>query len=111
MKLGLPVASPGRAARPALLAAVLVAALMLSAAGARAGDRQVSIFEDDAALIYQPPAQVARALQQLRRLGVEVLRVQVNWQFLAPSPDVHTAPSLRSLRGSRYVCRGRLDAL
>jgi hypothetical protein len=52
-----------------------------------------SMFQDDQFLLYQATPVVVRALDQLRALGVEQIRVTVLWRVAAPAPDSPTRPS------------------
>lgn len=75
----------------AACALLLVAAL---APGTVAADpAQESVFQDDAYLIYQPPATVNRTLATLQSLGVQQVRVTLKWSSVAPSPQSRRRPS------------------
>ena len=60
---------------------------------AQASRTQRSIFQDDNQLVFQSPAGVARTLDQLRYLGVDVIRVSVFWDIVAPAPRSSARPS------------------
>jgi hypothetical protein len=68
-----------------------------SAATTKTSHALESMFEDDQLLIYQPmtPAgtgTVRRTLATLRALGVDRLRLMVDWYYIAPDPGSTTAP-------------------
>lgn len=65
----------------------------LAPAAAHAGQTQESIFEDENLLIYSNVRTVDRTLATLRSLGVERVRVIVNWAAIAPRPKSRTRPS------------------
>lgn len=56
---------------------------------AHASSTQLSIFEDDTALHDN----LSGTLATIRALGVNVVRVDVNWSSLAPDPNSTTRPS------------------
>jgi len=63
-------------------AALLV--LGTGAASADAGSGLLRIVQDDALLVHGAPAPRAAALDELARLGVDVIRVNLPWRELAP---------------------------
>jgi hypothetical protein len=67
--------------------AVLCAALAVAAVGAPAADagsRQVTVMQDDALLLRHDSATRARTLDEMDRLGADVVKVQVYWNEIAP---------------------------
>jgi hypothetical protein len=60
-----------------------------------------SIFEAEAQL-RGTPAQTAQYIEVLRKLGVEVIRVYVPWNQLAPDPTSHTKPSFDATDPNSY---------
>ncbi|HEX2126433.1 MAG TPA: hypothetical protein VHF45_07745 [Thermoleophilaceae bacterium] len=67
--------------------AVLCAALAVAAVGAPAADagsRQVTVMQDDALLLRHDSATRARTLEEMDRLGADVVKVQVYWNEIAP---------------------------
>ena len=75
----------------------LVAALALSASiatVAHASDDQLSIMMDDDLLVYRDDDRRFRALQQMKSLGVDTVRVTVLWRIAALGAD----PSARDIR-------------
>jgi hypothetical protein len=84
----------------ALLA--LAAALVLStASNAAASGRQTSLFEDDVQLLQNP----VQSLQELRHLGVTMVRVNVRWSFIAPNADSRKRPSFNASNPSAYPAK------
>jgi hypothetical protein len=61
-------------------------------AGALADHSQVSVFQDDAYLIDSPESTVISTLDVLRLLGAQVIRVNMQWDTLAPDPLSRTEP-------------------
>jgi hypothetical protein len=57
-----------------------------------AGRRVESIFQDDDRLIYASAATVARTLNVLKAIGVDRVRVTVEWLAIAPAPASATPP-------------------
>ena len=76
--------------RPVLVM-LLVLALLPAAAGASA--TQETTFQDDNALIHSSPAKVRAALDILKSLGVDRVRVTLLWKSVAPSPNSRTRPA------------------
>jgi hypothetical protein len=74
----------------ALLLGCLLAALL--ATPAAAGPNQESMFQDDNELLYVPADQVSANLDTLRGLGVDRLRITVQWRELAPNGGSYTRP-------------------
>ena len=64
----------------------------LAPAPARADSTQESIFEDDSYLLYASTRTVNHTLATLRSLGVERVRVIVEWSTLAPHPKSRRQP-------------------
>jgi hypothetical protein len=65
-----------------LCAAVAVAAVDVPAA--EAGSRQVTVMQDDALLLRHDGETRARTLDEMDRLGADVVKVQVYWNEIAP---------------------------
>jgi hypothetical protein len=78
--------------RPALCALVL-ALFVLAPAAAVADHTQQSTFQDDKYLLYSPALRVNHTLALLKDLGVDRVRVNVDWSTLAPDPLSATAPA------------------
>ena len=67
--------------------AVLCAALAVAAVGAPAADagsRQVTVMQDDALLLRHDGTTRAHTLDEMDRLGADVVKVQVYWNEIAP---------------------------
>lgn len=77
--------------RTLLLGAVLVA---IPAGRALASAGQISILEDDAQVLGNP----AGALQRLRLLGADVVRLSLRWQYVAPATNAKHPP--RGFKGT-----------
>jgi hypothetical protein len=75
------------------LCALAATLALLAPAAALADHSQESIFQDDAYLLYSPSLRVNHTLALLKDLGVERVRVNVNWSTLAPDPQSRTAPT------------------
>jgi hypothetical protein len=77
-----------------LLLSLLASGLLLSTAGAAqalASQSQITYFEGSAVLLN--PATRPHALEQLQYLGVKALRVELNWEAVAPEPKSATTPN------------------
>jgi hypothetical protein len=74
-------------------ACVVWALAALAPAFAAANSTQLSVFQDDAYLVFHPPAAVNRTLARLQSLGVQQVRVTLKWSTLAPSPMSRQRPA------------------
>jgi hypothetical protein len=73
-----------------LIPAALVAmAMVLPAAPARANSTQASLLQDDPQLIYTSSKNRTKRLDELQSLGIDIVKVRVNWRYLAPSKRPH----------------------
>ena len=77
------------------LAAVLAVA---SAPPASASGGQVGLFEDDDAILQNP----ASTFQELRHLGVTMVRLNVRWSFIAPDPNSRIRPNFNAADPNAY---------
>ena len=73
--------------------ATLLCVVALAPASARAGQTQESIFQDDNHLVFSPTATVEHTLAILRSLGVQRVRVNVEWAVIAPSATSALRPA------------------
>jgi hypothetical protein len=70
---------------PKTLPIIILAALALLPGAAQAAFNQESTFQDDNELLYQKADRQRSALNELRKLGVDRIRVTVKWRDLAPA--------------------------
>jgi hypothetical protein len=78
-------------------------ALLSSASPASASRNQISIFEEPS--IEDPgvpPAKIAQTLQTLRSLGVDMVRVGINWSAIAPNGNSRTRPNFNASDPNAY---------
>lgn len=66
-----------------IILSLLILALMPAAAAASA--RQVALFQDDPLLVHQGATIRAQTLDELQALGVDAIKVQLNWSSVAPT--------------------------
>ncbi len=83
--------------RSIVLALVLGSALLAPAA-AQASPNQMSIMMDDDLLVYRNDSTAARALTQMKSLGVDTIRVTVLWRVVANNAYA-TKGELSKLKG------------
>jgi hypothetical protein len=67
-------------------------AASLAAAPAQASRTQASVFQDDAHLVFVDEPTRNRTLDELGKLGVDIIRVNVVWSSYAKSPNHKTKP-------------------
>jgi hypothetical protein len=90
---------------------MLLAAALLAPAASHASKTQESVFQDDATLLYGGDAKRDQALDELQRLGVHTVRVNVRWNRYAPSPTSATRPAFDAGDPWAYPGFGEIDAL
>lgn len=79
--------------------------VLLGATAAHASSRQETMFQDDAddhSLVYGSPAEVGAEITRLKGLGVDRLRITVNWGLVAPDPNSSTRPDFDSIDPDAY---------
>lgn len=89
--------------------ALALLALALVPGPAAASHNQVAILQDDLQLFGSPET----TLQELRHLGVQMVRINVRWSFFAPAPNSHRRPRFNPDDPNAYPPRGwlGLDAI
>src|SRR3954454_312568 len=80
-----------RRARRFLVAAVACAAVPPTAPALAAPDQQ-SLIEDETLMLDSGPVAQAQALDEAKALGADVIRANVIWSRLAPSPSAKKKP-------------------
>ena len=112
-------------ARRALVTLAACAVAVVSAAGllhqndlSLPGRTVASIFQDDQLLLYQPSStagaqEVQRTLMALRGLGVDVLRLTVEWAYIAPAqrPASFDAADPADYPAANWIPYDRIDRL
>jgi len=73
--------------------AVIAAVAAFVPSAARASHAPESIFQDDDHLIYADTATVTHTLNLLKALGVDRIRVTIEWSNIAPDPTSPTEPA------------------
>jgi hypothetical protein len=71
-------------------------------AHALASSTQVSMLMDDDQLIYVPEKHMEQTLQRIASLGVDVVKVSVVWQLIAPDPYSTRRPNFNASDPSAY---------
>src|SRR3954469_10198367 len=89
---------------------ILLVVLALAAAPAHASQSQESLFEDEVSLLYSGADRRDQTLDELRDLGVDVIRANVIWNRYAPSPRSKRKPQFDATNPDAYAL-GELDAL
>ena len=69
---------------------------------ARASSTQVSMLLDDNELIYVPRQRMVQTLQTLRSRGVDVIKVSLVWQLIAPNQRSRNRPSFDARDPAAY---------
>ena len=82
-----------RPLRTLLLTVAALAAFALVPAGASAGAKQFSIFEDDAVLLGLTDKDPEKAMAEVKYLGGDVVRVFMVWSRVAPAKTSRTIPA------------------
>jgi hypothetical protein len=76
-----------------LIALAGVLAILAAAGVAHADSRQTSLMQDDQFLIDSGPQTMMATLARMQALGVQTVRVNVEWASIAPDPNSHRAPA------------------
>jgi hypothetical protein len=86
---------PNRAAALAAFAVVVIAivVVLLSLGASPTAHGPESIFQDDDHLLYADTPTVAQTLTVLKGLGVNRIRLTIEWAYLAPNPTATRAPA------------------
>ncbi len=79
--------------RTLLLTAAVLTLFALVPAGASAGSKQFSIFEDDAVLLGLTDKDPEAAMAEAKYLGADVVRVFVVWSRVSPDKKSRTIPA------------------
>ena len=97
----------------ALAACALVCAFAVVPARTLASTIQRSSLMDDDELAYASPSHVVSRLEQLRALGVDVVKVSMMWYLVAPDPGSHHRPSFDATDPAQYPSGawGRYDVI
>ncbi|CAN5593911.1 hypothetical protein BH20ACT17_BH20ACT17_01730 [soil metagenome] len=82
----------GSVTRVRLLAALVFAGALLAPAAPAQAALQ-TLVQDDASLLHRPPEEVLAAMQKLRSLGVDRVRLTANWSVLTRDPDADSKPA------------------
>jgi hypothetical protein len=92
--------------RHSLLASLLAGALgvlaLPGAAPALASSDQQSILQDDVQLLYGSTAHQLQVLQQMKSLGVGVVKVSLIWSLVAPDPAASHKPNFDASNPAAY---------
>jgi len=86
----------------ALVVLAALAVLALMPAAARAAGDQESTLQDDSLLVYGSPSEQSLALDMMKGLGVDRVRVSVIWKLVAPDSDASTKPKFDATDPSAY---------
>src|SRR3982751_4200804 len=89
---------------------LLLAAIAIVPTPARASQSQESVFGDEVSLLYSGAERRDQTLDELRDLGVDVIRANVMWNRYAPSPRSKSKPSFDAADPNAYPL-GEVDAL
>lgn len=85
-----------------LLAGALAVPFLAAPAQALASSDQQSILQDDLQLLYGSPSHTFQVLQQMKSLGVGVVKASLIWSLVAPDPNGHQKPNFDASNPSAY---------
>ena len=89
---------------------LFVIALAIVPGSAQASQSQQSLYEDEVSLLNSGPETRDQTLDELRALGVDVIRANVIWNRYAPSPRAKRKPTFDAADPNAYAL-GEVDAL
>ncbi|MEA2451103.1 MAG: hypothetical protein QOG63_3035 [Thermoleophilaceae bacterium] len=96
--------------RRLILLSTILTLTALAPPAAHASKSQESLFQDDAQLLLSGESRRAKSLDELKSLGVDVIRVNVLWTRYAPKPNAAKKPSFNAADPASYNF-GELDSL
>src|SRR5438270_4177879 len=70
--------------------------------GALASHTQETVMQDDTWMIYQPAFKVLSAMDVMKSLGVDRIRVSVVWSLVAPKPSASHQPKFDATNPNAY---------
>ncbi len=79
--------------RPSVIALLAALIVLVVPSSALADHTQYSIMQDDTYLIYSSQATVIKTLQTMEALGVQQVRVNMEWANIAPDPTSTVEPA------------------
>jgi len=85
--------------RRAVIAVVCL--LVLGLAPARAAAIE-TVVQDDALLLHSDEAQIRKALERIRDLGIDRVRVTAGWSVIAPDPESRRRPDFDATDPAAY---------
>jgi len=88
--------------RRVVLSAVLLAALLVPAAAARASRTQETMFQDDRSLLFSGPSVREHALDQIKSLGADSIHSLVFWGRVAPDDSSRHRPHFDASNPAAY---------
>jgi hypothetical protein len=94
--------------RSLVAGAAIVCALAFAPARALASTTMETTLMDDRSLIYSSPSQVEQAMQQIRALGVDRIKVSMVWYLVAPGASSTQRPNFDATDPNAYP-RGAWD--
>ena len=92
--------------RAALIASLVGGGALSLTAGlpgiASAASDQQSVLQDDAQLLYGTPQHQFATLEQMKSIGVGVVKVSLIWQLIAPKPNAAKKPTFDASNPAAY---------
>jgi hypothetical protein len=85
-----------------LLTGALAALWLIWPVQALASGSQQSIMQDDLQLLYGTPQHTLTVLEQMKSLGVSVVKVSMIWSLVAPDPNAHQKPNFDATNPGAY---------
>jgi hypothetical protein len=85
-----------------LAIAAALAATLLAPTGAQAARSQLTMFEDSTQLLTLGPEARDAALDQIKRLGTDVVKVRVEWRDIAPDASSRHKPAFDATDPGAY---------
>ena len=88
------------------LTLLALTAFLAVAGTATAKPAQPTMLQDDKVLVSGSQAQRDARLDELKRLGVDIVKVRVSWRGVAPSGESRTKPSFDATNPAAYPASG-----
>jgi hypothetical protein len=91
-----------RAGRSVAAVAAALLAVATYAPAARASADMATVLQDDAVLLHSLTPDIELALEKIRSLGVDRVRITANWSHIAPHADSATRPQFNAADPNNY---------
>ncbi|MGH2906609.1 MAG: hypothetical protein ACRDKI_07545 [Solirubrobacterales bacterium] len=101
----------GTVARLVLCLSLAVLGMLAVAGVASASSSQLSVMQDDGQVLSVSQAHRDAALDEMKALGVDMVKVGAQWRIYAPNPDSNSKPGIDTTDPNNYSWGALADAI